>query len=91
MTPRRVLTVLLLALVLASAAAAQQPRPEQQDEFVPISELPPQEQLPSQPLVVAAYAFAWLALGGYVVSIARRLAAVQKEIERLETDAGRPR
>src|SRR3546814_14939152 len=68
----------LLMIALAPSGAAQQPRPERQDEFVPVSELPPQEQLPSAPLVVAAYAFAWLAIGGYVLSVARRLTTVQQ-------------
>jgi CcmD family protein len=91
MTFRRILIALLLAIALAPASLAQQPKPQQQDEFVPISELPPQEQLPSQPLLIAAYAFAWLAIGGYVLSVARRLDHVQREIERLETDTKRGR
>jgi CcmD family protein len=91
MTRRRVLIALLLGIVLATASNAQQPKPERQDEFVPITELPPEEQLPAQPLVIGAYAFAWLALGGYVLSVARRLDHVQREIERLETDTKRPR
>jgi len=88
---RRVLIALLLAAALATATNGQQPKPERQDEFVPISELPPEEQLPAQPLVIGAYAFAWLALGGYVLSIARRLDHVQREIERLETETKRSR
>jgi len=91
MTLRRMLIALLLGAVLATASYGQQPKPERQDEFVPISELPPEEQLPAQPLVIGAYAFAWLALGGYVFSVARRLDHVQREIERLETDTKRPR
>ena len=86
MTLRRCVVSFLLLLVLAAGASAQQPRPEPQDEFVPISELPPQDQLPSAPLLIAAYAFVWLALGGYVLSVARRLSVVQREIERLNTD-----
>ena len=90
MMARRGVVLLLLALTLAPVAAVQPQRPpEQQDEFVPISELPPQEQLPAQPLVIAAYAFAWLAIGGYVLSLARRLDTVQRELERLEVDTRR--
>jgi CcmD family protein len=88
---RRVLTALLVSIALAGAATAQQPPPKQQDEFVPISELPPEEQLPAQPLVIAAYAFAWFAIGGYVLSVARRLDTVRREIERLEADTKRVR
>lgn len=91
MIVRLALIALLLALPLGAAATAQQPRPQQQDEFVPISELPPEEQLPAQPLVIGAYAFAWLAIGGYVWSVARRLDSVQREIERLEADTKRGR
>jgi CcmD family protein len=83
---RRLVASLLLVIALAPGAPAQQPPPEPQDEFVPVSELPPQDQLPSAPLLIAAYAFVWLALGGYVLSVARRLTGVQREIERLDTD-----
>jgi CcmD family protein len=95
--PLKALRRLLMSLVIVLACAAggyaqsQPPRPAQQDEFVPVSDLPPQEQLPSAPLVVAAYAFAWLAIGGYVFSVAKRLTTVQREIERLEADTKRSR
>lgn len=72
----------------ASAAIhAQQPEP--QDEFVPIDELPPQDQLPAAPLLVAAYAFVVLALFGYLLSVARRLGGVQRDLDRLESDLKR--
>jgi CcmD family protein len=86
MTLGRCFALVLLIVVLAPEALAQQPPPEPQDEFVPISELPPQDQLPSAPLLVGAYAFVWLALAGYVLSVARRLNTVQREVERLETN-----
>ena len=82
----------LLVLVLLTApafAAGQQPEaqpPKPVDEFVPVSQLPPQDQLPAAPLLVGAYAFVWVALFGYVVSVGRRLSKVQREVERLETD-----
>ena len=68
---------------------AQQPEP--QDEFVPIDELPPQDQLPAAPLLVAAYAFVVLALFGYLVSVARRLGGVQRDLDRLQSDLERNR
>jgi CcmD family protein len=71
---------------------AQQPAPtvpEQQDEFIPIDQLPPQDQLPAAPLLIGAYAFVLVALFLYVFSIARRLATVQREVERLEGDMKR--
>ena len=61
---------------------------------MPIDELPPQDQLPAAPLLVAAYAFVVLALFAYVVSLARRLGGVQRDVERLESrseaDPGAP-
>ena len=85
MTRRRLVATILFVLTLAPGALAQQP-PEPQDEFVPVSQLPPQDQLPSAPLLIGAYAFVWLLLGGYVLSVARRLNTVQREVERLDTD-----
>jgi CcmD family protein len=81
----------LVVLFLVSAAwettvIAQQPPPQQQDEFIPIEKLPPQDQLPAAPLLVAAYSFVALALFAYVVSVARRLGTVQRELDRLEAE-----
>ena len=88
---KRVITFASLILLLAAGAAApEQPQqPEQQKGFVSVSELPPQDQLPAAPLLVSAYAFVWLAVFGYVVSVARRLSVVQRECERLEADISR--
>jgi len=63
--------------------AAQQPT--QQDEFVPIDQLPPQEQLAAAPLLIGAYAFVMVVLFFYVHSLARRLTSVQRELDRLDT------
>ena len=63
--------------------AAQQPT--RQDEFVPIDQLPPQEQLAAAPLLIGAYAFVLIVLFLYVYSVARRLTNVQRELERLDT------
>jgi CcmD family protein len=68
------------------SAVTQSQQPQQQDEFVPIDQLPPQDQLPAAPLLIAAYSFVALALFAYLVSVARRLTVVQREIERLESD-----
>ena len=72
---------------VGAAVHAQQPQP--QDEFVPIDELPPQDQLPAAPLLVAAYTFVVLALFAYLVSVARRLGGVQRDLERLQSDLKR--
>jgi CcmD family protein len=83
-----VLLLMLSSLSVSPAAFQQQPdqQPKQTDEFVPISQLPPQDQLPAAPLLVIAYAFVWLVLFAYVVSVSRRLSKVQHEVERLESD-----
>ena len=89
---------ILLVLVTAVSACAyeQQPppttqsqQPEQQGEFIPLDQLPPQDQLPAAPLLITAYSFVALALFAYLVSVARRLTTVQREIERLESDLKR--
>lgn len=87
---------LLLAILLAGAALGvpvdtQQPEPKQQEEFIPIDQLPPQDQLPAAPLLVTAYSFVVLALFAYVISVARRLGVVQRELDRLQADVKRGR
>ena len=78
---------LTLMCLFAPAAAAQQPaQPQQQDEFVPIDQLPPQDQLPAAPLLITAYAVVLGGLFAYVLSVARRLTTVQRELERLESN-----
>ncbi|MEQ1572627.1 MAG: hypothetical protein ABL993_00140 [Vicinamibacterales bacterium] len=77
------------AAVQARAQAQAPAQPQQQDEFIPIDQLPPQDQLPAAPLLIGAYVFVVLALFGYVFSIARRLTAVQRDVERLEGDIKR--
>ncbi len=66
---------------LAPVVLVAQQQPAQQNEFVPVKELPAQqEQLPAAPLVMAAYAFVWVALLVYVWTVWRRVGAVQREL-----------
>jgi hypothetical protein len=51
--------------------------------FEPVTEVPPEEQIPAKPLVAGAYAFIWLAMLVYVGLLWRRLGAVQKDIDAL--------
>lgn len=83
--------VILLSTVAAPALYAQQqpPQEEPQTEFLPLDQLPPQDQLPAAPLLVAGYAFVGVALFVYLLSLSRRLAAVKQDIERLESDMKR--
>jgi CcmD family protein len=98
---RTLLAVVLLAAFTAPLCAqggspsnqSQTPRQEQQTEFVPLDQLPPQEQLPAPRLLIAAYVFVLAALFFYVLSVSRRLGAVHREVQRLEADlrkSGRP-
>jgi CcmD family protein len=90
---KRILAIVVLGIVCAMPAAAQSggapQQPQRQDEFVPISQLPPQDQLPAAPLLISAYIVVLLALFAYLVSVSRRLGAVQREVERLEGDLKR--
>lgn len=83
-----VLAMLLLTSAVVPVAALQ---PEQQNEYVPIDQLPPQDQLPAAPLLVTAYAVVMVGLFAYVLSVARRLTTVQHELERLESDLKKTR
>ena len=82
MTTLRRIAVSLFLVVPATAALAQQP--QRQDEFVPVSELPPTEQLPAAPLLIGAYVFVLVALFVYVLLVAKRVSAVHQEVQRLE-------
>jgi CcmD family protein len=78
------LPLLLSALfVLAVRVAAVQP-PTQQNEFVPLDKLPPADQLPAAPLLIAAYAFVWIALMFYMWTIWRRLTKIEADMRSLE-------
>jgi CcmD family protein len=80
---RMLLCVALLALCAGVAAAQQPPTPPGQEEFVPLSEVPPSEQIPAFTLVAAAYAFVWLVVVGYVWSVSQRLQKVERELTQL--------
>jgi CcmD family protein len=81
---RAFVCVALLSLVwLPGVAAAQPPQPPAQEEFVPLSEIPPEEQIPAFTLVASAYALVWIVLIGYVWSVSRRLHAVESELTSL--------
>jgi len=67
----------------AAPSSGSQPAAAAQDGFVPVSQLPPTEELPASPLVLGAYGFIWLAVLVYVWSLARRLNAVQKDFDAL--------
>ncbi len=59
-----------------------------QDEYVPLDELPESERLPAAPFLTGAYAFAWVALAGYVLMLWRRLGRVEQELRDARRSAG---
>jgi hypothetical protein len=95
MTIFRFVRALPIAILLAGAPAAAmvQTQAPQQEGFVPVDQLPGQEELPASPLVAAAYGVAWAAVLIYLFSIWKRLGTVERELadvtRRLE--AGRSR
>jgi hypothetical protein len=70
---------LTLWLIAGSMLLAQEP----QSEFVPVTEIPAGEQLPSAPLVIAAYAFVWLAFVAYAWVMWRRLGKIEQDMTAL--------
>jgi CcmD family protein len=80
---RRLFLVVWLVAGAAMPAPAFQP-PAAQSEYVPVKDLPPVDQLPAAPLLVAAYSFIWLAAMFYLWTIWRRLGKVETEMRALE-------
>ena len=72
---------LIAALIAMPAAlAAAQPPSTPQGGFVPIDQLPAPEAFPAAPLLIAAYAVAWLVIFLYVWSVWRRVNRVEGEL-----------
>jgi CcmD family protein len=87
--PRRLLIALLSLILTAPALLAQ---PPQQNEYVPIDQLPPQEAMPAAPLLIGAYIVVWLGLMGYLFWIWRRIARVEADMQALQRrTTGSPR
>jgi CcmD family protein len=85
----RFIRALICAVCLAMPAiSGAQPSPQQpqpaQSEFVPLSEVPPSEQIPAFRLVAIAYGFVWVLLLGYVWSVSQRLQKVERELSTIE-------
>jgi CcmD family protein len=78
---------LSLFLLMTTMLVAQQP----QSEFIPVKEVPASEQLPAAPLVIAAYAFVWIAFLAYVWLMWRRLGKVEQELSSLSVQLSKKR
>jgi CcmD family protein len=79
---KRFVAAILLATTFSVIPAAAQPQPAAQEEFVPVRDAET-ERLPAAPLVMSAYAVAWLLIFLYVWSLWRRLNKVERELAEL--------
>jgi CcmD family protein len=68
------------AVTRTAGTTGQQPPTAAQEGFLPVDELQKKEELPAAPLVMSAYAVAWLAIFVYIWSIWQRLGKVEREI-----------
>jgi CcmD family protein len=78
-----------LVLTVVAKVVVVMAQPERQDEWLPVSQLPLTEQMPAAPLLVGAYVVVLVGLFAYVLSLARRIGTIQREIERLDSDLKR--
>lgn len=79
----RALLILALCCTLVGIGErvyAAQPTQPAQEQFLPLDQLPPEDQLAAAPLLIAAYAVIWVLLLLYLWSIRRRLDGVQREL-----------
>jgi CcmD family protein len=81
--------VMAVAGILLSNVAIAVAGQDAQGPFVSANSLPPAEQIPAAPLLIAAYVFVWLALMGYLWSIWSRLGRVERDIESLKQQRAR--
>ena len=80
MTRLMVVAVLVLLWAGGQTTFAAQPPEAAQDGFVPMGDIPPEDQLPAAPLLVAAYSAVWALSIGYLWTIWRRLGTVEREL-----------
>ena len=78
------LLVTICSVVLSAGSLTGFQPPPAQGGFLPVDQLPPADQLPAAPLLIAAYAFVWVAVLFYVWTIWRRLNKVEKDMHALE-------
>ncbi len=85
MLMRGLIAVWTAVLLMGPAVAvlAQPPKPAN-DTFVPISELPPGQELPAAPFLVGAYAFFLVLVLYYLWTIWRRISRVEAEMQSLQ-------
>jgi CcmD family protein len=87
---KKILVALCLIFAVSSATTFMFAQPGQ-TEFLPVTDLPASEQLPAARLLIAAYAFVWVALLGYLWMMWRRLGKVEREISTLSGQLAKKR
>lgn len=80
------LLIIVAAGVTPKTMAQGQAQPRQQTGYVPLGQLPPQEQLPAAPLLVAAYVVVIGGLFAYLSLLTRRIATLQRDVQQLKLD-----
>ena len=85
---RRIWIALVSCVLVGATAFAQPPQGSSPDGFVPLSSLPPGEEMPGAPFVIGAYAFFLLLMLFYLWTIWSRLSKVEKEMHELERRHG---
>ena len=93
MSLKKWLRLCVLAAALVAVPALTFGQPPAQEGFVPVEQLPGQEEMPAGPLVAAAYGVAWAAVLLYLLSIRKRLKTVEREMaevsRRIDARGGR--
>ncbi len=83
----RTVALTLTSFALTTGIALAQ-APAGQDEFVPLSSLPPGQELPAAPLVLASYASFLLLMMFYLWTIWRRINKVEQDLNDLKRRQG---
>ena len=74
----------LIFVTMASAAVFAQQKPPATEQYLPVDQLPPTEQMPSAPYVIAAYGLIWLIAMFYLWTIWRRIGKLETDMHALE-------
>lgn len=85
---RRIWTTIVALVMVAAPVWAQPAEQGSPDGFVPLSSLPPGDQLPAAPFLVGSYAFFLVLMLFYLWTIWNRLSKVEKEMRDLERRQG---
>ena len=85
---RRIWIAFASFVLVATPLLAQPPQQGSPDGFVPLSSLPPGEEMPAAPFVIGAYGFFLLLMLFYLWTIWNRLSKVEKEMHELERRHG---